>query len=191
MKDYILTIRTALETAFAGLDGWFDETEAVRAYQPADGGWSVNQILEHVGLTNHYLLILIRKGRDGALRKAVQPEAAATTENYAFDPARLREIGVPGTFYWHRPDHMEPGGEVAPEPIRALLKIQLAECLDVLAALPDGEGALYKTTMNVNGLGKLDVYEYLYFLARHAERHLVQMAGAKHSAYAASVRATS
>jgi 1,6-anhydro-N-acetylmuramate kinase len=176
MKEYLHTIRTALETAFAGLDGWFDETEAVRAYRPANGGWSVNQILEHVGLTNHYLLILIRKGRDGALRKAAGVDVAAVTADYAFDPARLRDIGVPGTFSWHRPDHMEPGGEVAPESVRALLKVQLAECLGVLAALPNGEGSLYKTTMNVNGLGKLDVYEYLYFLARHAERHLVQLA---------------
>ncbi len=182
MKDYILIIRAALESAFDGLDGWFDEPEAVRAYQPAGGGWSVNQILEHVALTNHYLLILIRKGRDGALRKAAAVDVAAATAGYAFDPERLREIGMPGTFYWHRPDHMEPRGEAAPRQVRELLKAQLAECLSVLAALPDGEGALYKTTMSVNGLGKLDVYEYLYFLARHGERHRAQMAGVKEAA---------
>jgi hypothetical protein len=176
MKDYLLTIRTALETAFAGLDEWFEEPEAVRAYRPANGGWSIGQVLEHVALTNHYLLILIRKGRDGARRKAAQPEAAATMAHYAFDGERLREIGVPGTFAWHRPDHMEPGGQVTPAQVWELLKIQLAECLDVLAALPDGAGGLFKTTMTVNGLGKLDVYEFLYFLARHAERHRVQMA---------------
>jgi 1,6-anhydro-N-acetylmuramate kinase len=116
------------------------------------------------------------------LRKAAAVDVAAATAEYSFDAARLREIGVPGTFAWHRPDHMEPRGEITPQQARALLKSQLAECLDVLAALPDGEGALYKTTMTVNGLGKLDVYEYLYFLARHGERHLVQAAGVKQEA---------
>jgi hypothetical protein len=31
--------------------------------------------------------------------------------------------------------------------------------------------------MTVNGLGKIDVYEYIYFLARHAQRHITQMVG--------------
>jgi hypothetical protein len=29
--------------------------------------------------------------------------------------------------------------------------------------------------MSVNNLGKLDVYQYLYFLSLHAQRHLQQM----------------
>jgi hypothetical protein len=41
--------------------------------------------------------------------------------------------------------------------------------------MPNGEGILYKTTMSVNDLGKIDVYQYIYFLAQHAKRHLAQM----------------
>ena len=29
--------------------------------------------------------------------------------------------------------------------------------------------------MTVNDLGKIDVYQYIYFLVKHAERHIVQM----------------
>ncbi|MFD2784716.1 hypothetical protein [Hymenobacter rubripertinctus] len=29
--------------------------------------------------------------------------------------------------------------------------------------------------MSVNGLGKIDVYEYRYFLAQHGQRHLTQL----------------
>jgi hypothetical protein len=29
--------------------------------------------------------------------------------------------------------------------------------------------------MSVNNLGKLDVYQYIYFLSLHAERHLQQL----------------
>jgi hypothetical protein len=31
--------------------------------------------------------------------------------------------------------------------------------------------------MNVNALGKLDVYQYIYFLALHVRRHLQQLEG--------------
>lgn len=44
-----------------------------------------------------------------------------------------------------------------------------------LGRLKNGEGLLYETTMTVNDLGKLNVYEYIYFLSKHAERHIRQM----------------
>lgn len=44
-----------------------------------------------------------------------------------------------------------------------------------LETLKDGQGLLYQTTMSVNQLGKLNVYEYIHFLRAHAERHLKQM----------------
>jgi hypothetical protein len=50
--------------------------------------------------------------------------------------------------------------------IRQQLRDQLAQALGYL---------LYQTTMSVNNLGKLNVYEYVYFLAQHARRHLTQM----------------
>ena len=30
--------------------------------------------------------------------------------------------------------------------------------------------------MTVNGLGKIDLYQWLYFIAQHARRHLQQLA---------------
>ncbi|MBP7554952.1 MAG: hypothetical protein KA821_01715, partial [Chitinophagaceae bacterium] len=44
-----------------------------------------------------------------------------------------------------------------------------------LHSMPNGEGIVYKTTMTVNNLGKIDVYQYIYFLAQHASRHITQM----------------
>jgi hypothetical protein len=41
--------------------------------------------------------------------------------------------------------------------------------------MKNGEGLLYKTTMTVNELGKINVYEYIYFLSLHAQRHVTQM----------------
>ena len=52
---------------------------------------------------------------------------------------------------------------------------QLHRCLSHLENLKNGAGLQYKTTMSVQALGKLNVYEYIYFLSKHAERHLTQM----------------
>ena len=68
----IANIRTLLQHTFASVDGWFDKPNALRAYLPYNGGWSTDQILEHIGLTNHFLLILIDKGAQKALNKSTQ-----------------------------------------------------------------------------------------------------------------------
>ena len=59
--------------------------------------------------------------------------------------------------------------------VRQQLHDQLVQLLGCLSRLAKGEGLLYQTMMSVNGLGKLNVYEYIYFLAQHARRHLTQM----------------
>ena len=41
--------------------------------------------------------------------------------------------------------------------------------------MKNGEGLLGKTTMTVNELGKINVYECIYFLSLHAQRHITQM----------------
>ncbi|MEO1447964.1 MAG: hypothetical protein AAFV07_00465, partial [Bacteroidota bacterium] len=71
--------------------------------------------------------------------------------------------------------HMEPTGEPAESDIKVQLNHQLERCLRHLEELKNGEGLRYTTTMTVNGLGKLNVYEYIYFLSLHAARHLQQM----------------
>lgn len=70
---------------------------------------------------------------------------------------------------------MEPTGDKELGQIRTLLKEQISECRELLKELANGEGLLYTTTMTVNNLGKLDVYQYIYFLCQHAKRHIVQM----------------
>lgn len=70
---------------------------------------------------------------------------------------------------------MEPTGDKELGQIRALLEEQISECRELLKKLANGEGLLYTTTMTVNNLGKLDVYQYINFLCQHAKRHIVQM----------------
>ena len=171
----IAEINQTLLSAFDQLDEWFAAPSPLRAYRPAHGGWTINEILEHVALTNHYLLILIEKGATKALKNPHNLDLSTELANYQFERDKLNQIGQHRAFPWIRPEHMEPKGEQTSAEVAATLRQQLHQCQQVLSRLPNGEGVLYRTTMTVNALGKIDVYEFLFFLAKHAERHLTQM----------------
>ena len=70
---------------------------------------------------------------------------------------------------------MEPTGQKLDLEIENQIISQLNRCLTQLELLRNGEGLRYKTTMTVDGLGKINVYEYIYFLSQHARRHIQQM----------------
>jgi hypothetical protein len=172
----LIELKSYLTDTFALVDQWFDQPSALREYRPADLGWTTNEVLAHIGLTNHYLLILIEKGTAKALANTQGRNLAAELDAYRFPREKLGAVGVLHGFAWARPDHMQPHLNQLPLPaIRQQLRGQLTQALGYLDQLPNGEGLLYQTTMSVNNLGKLNVYEYSYFLAQHARRHLTQM----------------
>lgn len=168
-------IRLSLTGVTAQVDTWFDKPETLRQYRPANGGWTIDEILEHTSLTSHFLLKLIDKGATKALRNANPEDLARELDQYVFERDKLDEIGLYKSFKWVRPEHMEPTGTANLEEVRRLIQTQRDRCLHWLDQMPNGEGVLYKTTMSVNNLGKIDVYQYIYFLAQHAKRHVTQM----------------
>ena len=177
LNTLIAEISQRLTTAFDQLGDWLTAPAPLRSFHPVDGGWTVDEILEHVALTNHFLLILIEKGADKALKNAHGLDLATELAARQSARARLDEISQPGAFKWMRPDHMAPQGLKSGPEVAATLRQQLQQCLAVLGRLPNGEGVLHRTTMSVHELGKMDVYDFVYFLAKHAERHLAQIAG--------------
>jgi len=176
MKHSVMEdIKNQLTTTFKVLYGWFNVDAKLLHYKPVNNGWSVWQNLEHVSLTNHYLLILIRKATGKAVELAIKKHHAGWPEGYAIDWQKLEVIGQHASFEWIRPQHMQPTGSVSVDEVIARLQQQEAECLQHLSALQNGEGVLYKTMMTVNGLGKIDVYHYILFLVQHIKRHLAQV----------------
>ncbi len=175
IENLIVEIKETLTKTFGQIDLWFDKDQKVREFKPVNNGWTINQILEHIGLTNHFLLILIEKGTNKALQNIAKLNIEKELENYVFHRDKLTEIGLHKSFKWIRPEHMEPKGEKTLNEVRQQLKEQLQQCFECLEKLKNGEGILYKTTMTVNELGKIDVYEYIYFLAQHGQRHIIQM----------------
>lgn len=176
INHLIAEIRDSLVLTFNNIDQWFDKDETLRSYQPKNGGWTIDQILEHIGLTNHFLLILIDKGTNKALANSAKLDINEALKDYVFNRDKLTEVGLHKSFNWIRQEHMEPKGEKTLAEVRQQLKDQVNQCLHYLDQLKHGEGVLYKTTMTVNNLGKIDVYEYIYFLAQHGQRHITQMA---------------
>ena len=174
VKDAIAHVRDAVIATAAEVNIWFDKPAAMRAYKPTTG-WSIDEVLEHITLTNHYLLLLIEKASIKAKKRYEATGKINDEGNYSARLSRIDTVGVHLSFAWIRPGHMEPKGDVKHEDVRRTMRAQFSRCLEILDALKDGEGALAKTTMTVNDLGKLDVYEYIYFLAMHAKRHITQM----------------
>lgn len=171
----IADIKTFLVDTFSTIDTWFDKDADLSNYKPANGGWTIREILEHIGMTNHFLLILIDKGTKKALQNIHQLDLHTELENHVFHREKLVEVGLHKSFSWVRPEHMEPTCDKPLSEVRNQLKEQLSRCLDNLDRMKNGEGVLYKTTMTVNDLGKINVYEYIYFLGQHGQRHVTQM----------------
>jgi hypothetical protein len=148
----------------------FDQSANVLHYKPADGGWTVAEILEHITLTSHFLLIVADKGCAKAIKRA-QSKPIDDSES---DLDKLDAIGQKGAFAWIRPAHMEPKGAALPE-VLATMTLQEAKCADLLDNCSNGEGSLFKVNMSVNGLRRIDLYQWIYFIAQHANRHVSQM----------------
>lgn len=172
----IRSVRELLCSVFAAVDAWFDQPAEMRAFKPASGGWSVDQVLEHVTLTNRFLMLTLGKYAALAEQRARRGDPIPEGES---DLLRLDVIGERGSFGWVRPEHMEPTGKPKADEVRATLRQQLGECLIVLERLHGGIGALCRVTMTVNALGKIDLYQWMCFLAQHARRHLAQMEAAE------------
>lgn len=175
LEEYIQNIQTHLIITHSKVLDWFEEDLHLRKFRPKDAGWTINEVLEHIALTSRYLMILIDKGADKALRNIHELSLEELKSNFDYDLASIEEIGIHKSFEWIRPEHMEPSGKKSDLEVKDELISQIQRCLNHLDQLKNGEGLLYKTTMTVNELGKINVYEYIYFLSKHAERHLHQM----------------
>ena len=166
----ILEVRDSILGTFTEIYPWFEKSADILAYRPADKGWTIAQILEHITLTSHFLLIVATNGCAKALKRA-QSQAISDSES---DLAKVTVIGMRGTFTWIRPGHMEPKG-IALSEVLNTMRAQEEHCLELLEKLENGEGSLFKVTMSVNKLGRIDLYQWIYFIAQHAKRHIGQM----------------
>ena len=175
IEKVINRIRVDLDDIRTLLLQWFKEDLNMLHYEPRNGGWSSIKVLEHITLTSHYLLIIIDKASRKAVQRASSTSVQQDWETYELLPKSLEDIGVHQSFPWLRPEHMEPSGKVSLDEISVRMMEQFDRCHQHLRMLNNGEGRLCMTTMSVNAIGKLDVYQYIFFLVLHAKGHLTQL----------------
>lgn len=168
--DTVLKVRNAINDTFAEVYTWFNEKPDVLNYRPIDHGWTITEILEHITLTSHFLLIVASKGCEKALKRA----QAQNIQGSESDLSKLEAIGERGTFSWIRPEHMEPKG-MALSDVLVTMRSQQEQCNQLLDKLKNGEGSFFRVKMSVNQLGRIDLYQWIYFIAQHAKRHIGQM----------------
>ena len=166
----VLKVRNSINETFTEIYPWFEQSPGALGYRPTDTGWTIGEILEHITLTSHFLLIVATNGCAKALKHA-QSRAIEDSES---DLTKLAVIGTRGTFPWIRPEHMEPKGKALSE-VLTTMRSQQEQCVQILEKLKNGEGSLFKVTMSVNHLGKIDLYQWIYFIGQHAKRHIGQM----------------
>jgi hypothetical protein len=174
MRNVIQSVREALLTNFRELDTWFEKDFDLLHFKPDTNQWNIREVLEHISLTNYFLLLIINKSTRRALERKRTANAIILPADYQDKFDKIDVIGS-RSFGWIRPEHLEPSGLQDMRDIRALLKQQFAQCMYNLSLLKNGEGMLVLTNMSVNHLGKLDIYQYIYFLTKHIERHIRQM----------------
>jgi hypothetical protein len=168
----VLVLRTEIEEVFSQLDRWCQCPPEYLAVVPKDVGWSIRLIIEHVGIVNRYLLMTLGKGVEKAARRAARGVPIPDGES---DLTIFGDIADPDSFDWQPPLHMVPTGALPVEEVRSVLARQRRECLQLLEKMENGEGFLHTVSMSVRNLGRLDLYQWLWFLLMHARRHLAQM----------------
>lgn len=165
----VAAVGGAIDGTFARLTELCGRSAAYLHDRPAyPEAWTAAEHLEHVSLANRFLLLTIGKGVATALRRA-RTQAVPPGES---DLARLAPIADPTSFPWEPPGHMIPTGTRPVAEVRAELAAQHGECRELLQRLGTGEGQLCRFRMSVYGLGMLDMYQWLYFLAHHGSWHL-------------------
>lgn len=128
IQELIAEIDAFLKQIHKEVDKWFDKEAELLHYRPENNAWTIAEILEHIVLTNKYLLILIEKGRNKALKNIQKRDLATELENYEFQKDRLDEVGFYKSFVWVRPEHMEPKGEQSLAEIQDKLETQVLNC---------------------------------------------------------------
>lgn len=162
-------LHSAIDDTFARLDAWWSTCEVRLQHRPPyPQAWTAAEHLEHVALVNHFLLLTIAKGVATGVRRArTQPIPSGES-----DLTRLAPIADPQAFPWEPPGHMIPSGTKPASEVQDLLNAQHRQCLQLLEQIKTGQGALCSFRMSVYNLGRLDMYQWLYFLCQHGRWHL-------------------
>lgn len=91
----IATVRKSVQETSAEVDRWFDRPSQLLGFRPPGGGWSIEQILEHISLTSHFLLLTVERHSRIALHRFRRGDRIPEGES---DLEGMAAIGRSGSF---------------------------------------------------------------------------------------------
>ncbi len=135
-------------------------------FRPAEGRWTLQEVAEHIILSETYLLDTIRQ----------QVLGAAPEQDYVPDPAadaQVRSFVRDRSFQAQTTPALEPQGlfETTAAAIQALIERRST----TMAFLQESEANLRAHRLDHPVGQKYDAYQWFLFMVGHADRHLAQM----------------
>ena len=167
-----------LSSSFAQALRWVEVDDDVWRARERPGerppSWSVGEVLEHLVLTHHHLLILCDKLAHKSANRLAEGAAPEPGPPSFEALERLAAASVD----WPAPEHMLPTGRATRGEVRAGLERDRARCLALLRAHPAGEGSLHTIRFSPAD-ARLDLYGFLGVIELHLRRHLAQLERAR------------
>lgn len=157
--------RAALRAAVAAVP------PAARDRKPAGGGWSVNEVLEHLALAGERFAGSVAEAIEKARQAGLGPEQGARVPLDAAIRARVADRGEKR----QAPENMLPAGRLDADAALAAMERAHDAFRRALAAA-DGL-ALSTVVADHRRWGPLTAYQWAEVFALHEQRHAAQIVG--------------
>lgn len=169
IEQTISQIRKELIRSISALDAWFDKDDALFARKLHGSTKTVRDLMEDVVLANRHLLNIIDRARMGSRIDAHDPPVK---DYLVFSQEIDREL-TENVFTWPIENPIFKPSSL--EQVRYEIREQLDRCLIHLELLMEGQTSAFQTEFSLGAIGRLDIYQSIYFLALHVRRILGQL----------------
>lgn len=140
-------------------------SDAQWKFKPAPDRWSVAECLEHITVTEEFLLKMVREDME---KPSVDSPDTATEK---MTDEKVLALVTDRSQRFQAPEPVRPTGRWAtPQDTMKEFLVLRARTLDYLKTTPGLRARVSETP-----LGRTDAYQRLLFLSGHSERHFMQM----------------
>lgn len=168
----IFAANEAAQERFAAAVAGLSETQG--GFRPAEGRWTIAEIVEHVSIVNDGFLRITNK----LLKQAEAAGRPARTE-LNLGPTSLLEDGKQNEIKFSAPDRVKPQGGVSIESALARMQAVLKGFDELRPRIEATD--LTEETFPHPAFGEISAYRWIILLGEHEDRHRLQIEAIKQS----------